>query len=101
MFAFIRYVEVEYCGKAMVLSPEEMEYRCHVIPITMASVYNQRFPRHVNGFLEYDTNPVCLKQIRIENPRHMLFVGKSAEELAKAIDFFGLPFDKDKVCENS
>lgn len=97
---FIRYVEGDYGGKAVVLSKEEIEYYCHIIPIIMASVYNHRFPINGGGFLDYNKNPVCLRQIRIKSPRYILFSGNSVEELARAVDFLGLLFDAEKVCKD-
>ncbi len=95
---FIRYVEGEYEGKAVALNREEMDYMCCIIPITMASVFNQKVSGNWDGFLDYDKNPVCLNGIQIKGFRYILFDGNSIEELAKSTDFFGLPFNIEKVC---
>ncbi|MBS3075572.1 hypothetical protein J4429_03875 [Candidatus Pacearchaeota archaeon] len=97
---FIKYAEKACEFPVLLLTAEVMDYHCHIIPFIMASVYNQRVKNNVNDFLDYKVNPVNLSQIKTSNPRHILFSGNSVEELAKAADFFGLPFDKLKVCDN-
>lgn len=96
----IRYVEQVCESPAVLLTADVMDYHCHLIPVTMASVYNQRELGNGSGFLDYRENPVNLSQIRTSSPRHILFSGNSVEELAKAVDFFGLPFDESKVCND-